>query len=54
MELEHWMIYYYPLLQLDDRIQEVYKTEFGCPATAATADISKTGAHPCSLEVFDG
>ena len=33
MELEHWLIYYYPL-QLDDRIQEVYKTEFGCPATA--------------------
>ena len=35
MELEHWLIYYYLLLQLDDQTQEVYKTEFGCPATAA-------------------
>jgi hypothetical protein len=30
---EYWLTYY--PLQLDDRIQEVYKTEFGSPATAA-------------------
>jgi hypothetical protein len=30
---EHWLTYY--PLQLDDQIQDVYKTEFGSPATAA-------------------
>ena len=30
----YWLTFSYPL-QLDDRIQEVYKTEFGSPASAA-------------------
>jgi hypothetical protein len=31
--MEHWLTYF--RLQLDNRIQDVYKTEFGIPATAA-------------------